>query len=90
MKMPFIFAALMLATSARLYLRRYAVVPGQRVVIATSGDEGYRTAVDLTAAGVEVARIVDLRLSPDGSLFHSSGGQPTTALRPTMPAGWPR
>ncbi len=61
---------IMLATSARLYLRRYAVVPGQRVVIATSGDEGYRTAVDLVAAGVEVARIVDLRLSPDGSLFH--------------------
>jgi sarcosine oxidase subunit alpha len=60
----------MLATSARLYLRRYAIVPGRRVVIATSGDEGYRTAVDLEAAGVEVARIVDLRLSPDGSLFH--------------------
>lgn len=68
---------IMLAASARLYLRRYAVAPGRNVVIATSSDEGYRTAMDLKAAGVEVARIVDLRIAPDGALFHivKSGGQ---------------
>jgi sarcosine oxidase, subunit alpha len=60
----------MLATSARLFLRRYAVTPGTRVAIAASGDEGYRTAFDLQAAGVAVERIVDLRLNPDGALHH--------------------
>src|SRR5690606_31045371 len=61
---------IMLATSARLYMRRYGVVPGKRIVIATTGEEGYRTATDLEAAGVEIARIVDLRLAPNGALFH--------------------
>jgi sarcosine oxidase subunit alpha len=61
---------IMLATSARLYLRRYAVAPGKRVVIATTSDEGYRTAADLQAAGVEIVRIADLRLAPDSPLFH--------------------
>lgn len=60
----------MLAASARLFMRRHAVTPGSRVVIATSGDEGYRTALDLEAAGVEIVRIVDLRLMPNGALFH--------------------
>ncbi len=68
---------IMLATSARLYLRRYGVVPGQKIVIATSSDEGYRTATDLAAAGADISRIVDLRIAPDGALFHmvKSGGQ---------------
>jgi sarcosine oxidase subunit alpha len=66
---------IMLATSARLYLRRYAVVPGKRVVLAASGDEGYRTAADLEAAGIEIARIVDLRLAPDSPLFHITKSQ---------------
>lgn len=66
---------IMLATSARLYLRRYAVAPGKRVVIAASGDESYRTAADLEAAGIEIARIVDLRLAPDSPLFHITKSQ---------------
>ena len=61
---------IMLATSARLYLRRHGIVPGQRIVIATAGDEGYRTASDLEAAGASIARIIDLRIAPNGSLFH--------------------
>jgi sarcosine oxidase subunit alpha len=77
---PFVFPendrpGIMLATSARLYLRRYAVAPGKRVVIATTGDEGYRTAADLTAAGIEIARIVDLRLAPDSPLFYITKSQ---------------
>ena len=59
---------IMLATAARLHLRRYGVAPGDTVVVATSGDEGYRTAMDLRAAGVDVERIVDLRLFPNSSL----------------------
>jgi sarcosine oxidase subunit alpha len=77
---PFVFPendrpGVMLATSARLYLRRYAVAPGKRVVIATTGDEGYRTAADLTAAGIEIARVVDLRLAPDSPLFYITKSQ---------------
>lgn len=77
---PFVFPendrpGVMLATSARLYMRRYGVSVGTRVVIATTGDEGYRTAADLTAAGVEIARIVDLRLSPDSPLFYITKSQ---------------
>ncbi len=60
----------MLATAARLNLRRYAVAPGQVAVVVTSGDEGYRTALDLKAAGVEVERVVDLRLRPDSPMVH--------------------
>ncbi|BCJ90291.1 sarcosine oxidase subunit alpha [Terrihabitans soli] len=66
---------IMLATSARLYLRRYAIVPGKRIVIATTGDEGYRTAADLDAAGANITRIVDLRLLPDSPLFHITKSQ---------------
>lgn len=66
---------ILLATSARLYMRRYAASPGKRIAIATSGDEGYRTAADLEAAGIEIARIIDLRLRPDSPLFHITKSQ---------------
>ncbi|GGE37060.1 sarcosine oxidase subunit alpha [Agaricicola taiwanensis] len=59
---------IMLATAARLNLRRYAVAPGQHAVVVTSGDEGYRTALDLNAAGVDVELVVDLRLRPDSPM----------------------
>src|SRR5690606_5927028 len=56
------------------------IVPGKRIVIAASGDEAYRTAGDFQAAGIEIARIVDLRLMPNGAMFHiaKSRGQPIT------------
>jgi sarcosine oxidase subunit alpha len=59
---------IMLATAARLNLRRHAVSSGGNAVIVTSGDEGYRTALDLKAAGVEVELVVDLRLRPNSSM----------------------
>ena len=37
---------IMLATSARLYLRRHGIVPGQRIVIATAGDDPLLVAWD--------------------------------------------
>ncbi|HVV95131.1 MAG TPA: FAD-dependent oxidoreductase [Hyphomicrobiales bacterium] len=60
-------AGVMLAAAARLGLRCRGVRPGRRVVIATTGDEGYRAALDLAAAGVAVERIVDLRLDPESA-----------------------
>ncbi len=56
---------IMLAGAARTYLHRYGVTPGRRVLIATTDDSAYRTAVDLRAAGVAVAAIVDQRPNAD-------------------------
>jgi len=56
---PLVFAdndrpGVMLASAVRTYLNRYAVLAGRRVVVCTTNDSAYRTAVDLLAAGAEV------------------------------------
>ena len=66
---PLVFAdndrpGIMLAESLRVYLNRYGVLAGRRVVIATAGASAYRVAVDLKAAGADVT-LVDLRLEQD-------------------------
>ena len=63
---PLVFAGndvpgVMLAGSVRTYLNRYAVKPGERVVLATTNDSAYDTAEDLRAAGVEVVAVLDAR-----------------------------
>ena len=58
----------MLAGAARSYLNRYGVVPGRRVAVLTAHDEAYRTALDLHAAGVEIAALADVRAQVDGPL----------------------
>ncbi|MFG2378607.1 sarcosine oxidase subunit delta family protein [Streptomyces sp. NPDC048504] len=56
----------MLAASARAYINRYGVLPGGRAVVFTTNDSAYAAALDLAAAGVEIAAIVDTRPSePD-------------------------
>src|SRR5262249_26295175 len=47
--------------AVRTYLNRFAVAPGRRVVVFTAGDDGWRTARDAKAAGLEVAAVVDAR-----------------------------
>ncbi|MGW5201317.1 sarcosine oxidase subunit delta family protein, partial [Streptomyces spiralis] len=54
----------MLAASARTYLHRYAVLPGRHAVVFTTNDSAYAAALDLAAAGVEIAAIVDTRPEP--------------------------
>ncbi|WP_225094649.1 sarcosine oxidase subunit delta family protein [Streptomyces sp. CoH27] len=54
----------MLAASARTYLHRYAVLPGRHAVVFTTNDSAYAAALDLAAAGVDVAAIVDTRPEP--------------------------
>jgi methylglutamate dehydrogenase subunit C len=56
----------MLAGAARTYLNRFAAKPGQRVVIFTAGDDGWRTARDAAASGLNVEAVVDSR--PDVSV----------------------
>lgn len=52
---------IMLAEAARIYLQEYGVAVGQKVAVVTAHDNGYRTAHELKAAGVEIAIIADIR-----------------------------
>ncbi|MFD5521331.1 sarcosine oxidase subunit delta family protein [Streptomyces sp. NPDC127066] len=54
----------MLAASARAYVNRHGVLPGRRAVVLTTNDSAYDAALDLTAAGVDIAAIVDTRPAP--------------------------
>ncbi|MGD9921363.1 MAG: sarcosine oxidase subunit alpha family protein, partial [Pseudorhodoplanes sp.] len=51
----------MLAGAVRTYVNRFGVVPGRQCVVVTTGDDGWRTAEDLSDAGSHVAAIVDAR-----------------------------
>jgi sarcosine oxidase, subunit alpha len=65
----------MLADAALVYLRRYAVKPGERVVIATNNDSAYELAITLRHAGSEVL-LVDARgdADLDPALFAEARG----------------
>lgn len=63
---PIVFAGndrpgVMLAGAVRAYVHRYAVRPGQRAVVFTAGDDGWRTVSALAAADVHVVAVVDPR-----------------------------
>ncbi|MBP2548687.1 sarcosine oxidase subunit alpha [Neorhizobium galegae] len=51
----------MTAGAARTYLNRYGVAVGRKVAVFANGGSGYRTAADLTAAGIDVTAIIDPR-----------------------------
>jgi sarcosine oxidase subunit alpha len=57
----------MLASAVGTYLNRYGVRCGRRAVVFTNNDSAYRTALDLHAAGVTVAAVVDSRTAPLGA-----------------------
>ncbi len=50
----------MMASGAQRLIARYAVKPGQRAVVLTANSEGYRAALDMIQAGVEVAAVIDM------------------------------
>ncbi len=54
----------MLAGAVRDYANRYGVTPGQQVAVFTNNDDGWRTAADLAAKGVQVSAIIDSRDAP--------------------------
>ncbi|NGO52718.1 sarcosine oxidase subunit alpha family protein [Allomesorhizobium camelthorni] len=58
----------MLASAARAYLNRFAVLPGKRVVVAITNDSAWRAAFDLAVAGAEVT-VADLRPVPASYLL---------------------
>jgi len=55
---------IMLAGAVRAYANRWGVTPGQRVAVFTNNDDGWRTAADLIASGVEVPAVTDSRDRP--------------------------
>jgi sarcosine oxidase subunit alpha len=63
---------IMLAGAARTYLHRYGIKIGHRAVIATAGDSAYQAAIDLHAAGVTIAAIVDQRPAPNTEIANAA------------------
>ena len=59
---------ILLAGAAGSYLNRFAVLPGRRIAVVTANDSAYRTALDLQAAGAQIAAIADVRATADGAL----------------------
>lgn len=70
---PLVFAnndrpGIMMASAVSTYVNRYGVAPGKRAVVFTNNDSAYQTALDLHAADIEVAAVIDVRAKPSGEL----------------------
>ena len=73
----------LLGSASQQLVRWYAVRPGRRVVVLAANCDAYRVALDLQAAGSEVALIADLR--PDGEPS-AVGGEAQAAGIPVLAA----
>ncbi|WP_016853745.1 sarcosine oxidase subunit alpha family protein [Halomonas smyrnensis] len=62
----------MLAGAVSTYVRRYGVVPGNKLVLSVSNDHAYRAALDWVEAGRDVVAIADARANPDGELVEQA------------------
>ena len=72
---PLVFAnndlpGVMLASAVSTYVRRYAVAPGQKLVLMVTNDHAYQTAFDWVEAGRELVAIVDTRTDPESECFY--------------------
>ena len=70
---PLVFAhndipGVMQASSVSTYINRYAVAPGNRLVLATNNDNAYQTAIDWHTSGREVVAVVDSRPAANGTV----------------------
>lgn len=63
----------MLASAVSTYINRYGVAPGRRAVVFANNDNGYRTALDLQRAGVNVAAVLDARTNPNSAWREAAG-----------------
>lgn len=70
-----------MAAAARTYLNRFAVIPGKRAAVFANCDDAWTTALQLTAAGVQVEAILDVR-SPVDSLLASKAKRAGIAIFP--------
>ena len=51
----------MMASAIQAYINRYAVLPGEKVVLFTNNDSAYSVALDVLNAGGHVVAVVDSR-----------------------------
>lgn len=58
----------MLCGAVSTYINRYSVFPGEKLVVMTTNDSGYQTALDWKQAGREVVAVVDTRLKVESAL----------------------
>ena len=70
---PLVFAhndipGVMQASSVSTYINRYGVAPGNRMVLFTTNDNAYQTAIDWHRAGRAVVAVVDSRSAPSGEI----------------------
>jgi len=77
----------LLADAAHVYLRRYGVKVGGRVVVATTEDSAYRAALALHSAGVTIAGIADARPTPDSAVVTAARDAGLTVFAGTTIAG---
>jgi len=73
---PLIFAnndrpGIMLATSAREYLKVYGVLPGKKPIIFTNNDTAYETAIEFKANGIQTI-VIDTRKSSDAGVVQEA------------------
>tara|TARA_B100000035_G_scaffold63065_1_gene51125 strand:- start:15740 stop:18736 length:2997 start_codon:yes stop_codon:yes gene_type:complete len=73
---PLIFAnndrpGIMLATSAREYLKVYGVLPGRNPIIFTNNDTAYETAIEFKANGIE-SIVLDTRKSSNAGVVQEA------------------
>ncbi|MBR9830321.1 MAG: sarcosine oxidase subunit alpha family protein, partial [Oceanospirillales bacterium] len=59
----------LVASALSTYVNRYAVAPGNNLVLMTCNDYGYQAALDWLDAGRKVAAVVDSRHRPDGARY---------------------
>ena len=57
----------MLASSVSTYVNRYGVAPGNKLVVFTTNDNAYQTALDWYETGREVVAVIDTRSNPSGA-----------------------
>ena len=70
---PLVFAnndvpGCMLASAVSTYIQRYAVVPGNTLVLMTTNDHAYHSAIEWHRAKRKVAAIIDTRPQAEGEL----------------------
>lgn len=62
----------MLAGAISVYVRRYGVAPGKKLVLSTNNDHAYRVALDWVEAGLQVVAVADARSNPRGALVEEA------------------
>ncbi len=62
----------MLASAVRDYVVNWGIAPGDRTVVVTNNDDGYRTALALVEAGLDVPAIIDPRDNAESLLVREA------------------